>query len=170
MGLHVWWKKQQIRLINWWPPFLFTGIRVTRFGPKLREIDVALKMHWWNRNYVNVHFGGSLYAMTDPFYMLMLMENLGRDFIVWDKAASIRFKRPGKGTVTANFKIDDDDLKRVRDATASGEKYEPVFTVQVKDQTGVVVAEVDKVIYVKRKDKGAPAPNIKAPSLKDQTS
>jgi len=148
-------KGRMIRLINWWPPMLFAGIRVTRFSDDLREIDVRLKMHFWNRNYVGVHFGGSLYAMTDPFYMLMLMENLGRDYIVWDKAATVRFKRPGKGTVKATFAITESDLDKIRRETASGQKYEPVFTVQVIDAYGTVVTEVVKTLYIKRKDKGS---------------
>lgn len=134
---------------------LFAGIRVTRFSDDYREIDVCLKMHSWNRNYVGVHFGGSLYAMTDPFYMLMLMENLGRDYIVWDKAATVRFKRPGKGTVKATFAITESDLDKIRRETASGQKYEPVFTVQVIDAYGTVVTEVVKTLYIKRKDKGS---------------
>lgn len=152
MSLGKWWKSRMIRLINWWPPLFFAGIRVIHFGQGFREIEVRLKMHFWNRNYVGVHFGGSLYAMTDPFYMLMLMENLGRDYIVWDKGATIRFKRPGKGTVKARFAITEADLDRIRAATANGEKYEPVFTAQVIDESGTVVTEVDKLLYVRRKD------------------
>ncbi len=144
-----------IRLINWWPPMLFAGIRVTQISDDFREIYVSLKMHAWNRNYVGVHFGGSLYAMTDPFYMLMLMENLGRDYVVWDKAATIRFKRPGTGTVKATFTITEADLEKIRLETASGQKYEPVFTVQVIDSSGTVVTEVEKVLYIKRKDKAS---------------
>lgn len=93
--------------------------------------------------------------MTDPFYMLMLMENLGRDYIVWDKAATVRFKRPGKGTVKATFAITESDLDNIRRETASGQKYEPVFTVQVIDAFGTVVTEVVKTLYIKRKDKGS---------------
>ena len=152
MNLKLWWKSRMIRLINWWTPFIFSGIRVTHFGPGLREIEVRLKLYFWNRNYVGTHFGGSLYAMTDPFYMLMLVENLGRDYIVWDKGATIRFKRPGKGTVRARFAITEADLDRIRAATADGQKYEPLFTVQVVDESGTVVTEVDKLLYVRRKD------------------
>lgn len=142
-------------MINWWPPLFFAGIKVTRFAEDLRQIDVRLSMHFWNRNYVGTHFGGSLYAMTDPFYMLMLMQNLGREYIVWDKAASIRFKRPGTGTVTAKFAITAADLDLIRVATSSGEKFEPVYTVQVKNDSGTVIAEVEKTLYIKRKDTAA---------------
>lgn len=140
-----------IRLINWWPPLLFAGIRVTRFAEDLHEIDVELRMYFWNRNYVGTHFGGSLYSMTDPFYMLMLIELLGRDYIVWDKAAVVRFKRPGQGVVRASFRLTPQQVESIREATATGEKHEPVFTVRVIDQNETVVAEVEKTLYVKRK-------------------
>jgi len=96
------WKKFMRRhmrfFINLWPPFLVAGIRVKRLDPDWKRIDVEMNLHPWNSNYVGTHYGGSLYSMADPFYMLMLMENLGRDFVVWDKSASIRFRKPGKGT------------------------------------------------------------------------
>jgi hypothetical protein len=93
------------RWINLWPPFLGMGIRIRRIAPDMKAVDVEMKLRFWNANYVGTHFGGSLFAMTDPFYMLMLMANLGRDYIVWDKAATIRYKKPGRGTVRAEFRI-----------------------------------------------------------------
>ena len=84
------------RAVNLWPPFLGAGIRVTHVAPDMKAIDVEMKLRWWNANYVGTHFGGSLFAMTDAFYMLMLMANLGRGYIVWDKAATIRYRKPGK--------------------------------------------------------------------------
>ena len=99
-------------------------------------VDVEMKLRPWNRNYVGTHYGGSLYSMTDPFYMLMLMENLGRDYIVWDKAASIRFRKPGKGKVKAEFRLSDAQLDEIRDKLTTQEKYEPTFLVEVKDEAG----------------------------------
>src|SRR6202051_5168931 len=92
-----------LRWISLWPPFLGAGIRVKPIAPDMKAVDVEMKLRWWNANYVGTHFGGSLFAMTDAFYMLMLMANLGRDYIVWDKAASIRYRKPGQGTVRAAF-------------------------------------------------------------------
>ena len=92
-------KRHIRRLVNYWPPFLGAGIRVTRWDEDWRAIDVALPLHRWNANFVGTHYGGSLYSMVDPFYMLMLIENLGPDYVVWDKSANIRFRRPGKGRV-----------------------------------------------------------------------
>jgi len=141
------------RWINLWPPFLGAGIRVTKIAPDMKSIDVEMKLRWWNANYVGTHFGGSLFAMTDAFYMLMLMANLGRDYIVWDKAASIRYRKPGKGTVRAEFRLSDAQLDDIRDKLKTLPKYEPTFQVEVKDESGEVVAAVEKLIHVRKKDR-----------------
>jgi len=140
------------RWINLWPPFLGTGIRVKRIAPDMKAIDVEMKLRWWNANYVGTHFGGSLFALTDAFYMLMLMANLGRDYIVWDKAASIRYRKPGKGTVRAEFRLSDAQLDDIRDKLKTLPKYEPTFQVEVKDESGEVVAAVEKLIHVRKKE------------------
>lgn len=140
-----------LRAVNYWPPFFGAGIRVTYRNPSFTAVDVEMRLHFWNRNYVGTHFGGSLYSMTDPFFMLMLIENLGPEYIVWDKAASIRFRKPGRGTVRAEFRLTDAELAAVRrDADANG-KLEPTFTVQIKDEQGEVVAEVEKLLYVRKR-------------------
>jgi acyl-coenzyme A thioesterase PaaI-like protein len=139
------------RWINFWPPFLGAGIRVKRIAPDMKAIDVEMKLRWWNANYVGTHFGGSLFAMTDAFYMLMLMANLGRDYIVWDKAASIRYRRPGKGTVRAEFRLTDTQLDDIRDKLKTLPTFEPRFQVEVKDESDEVVAAVEKLIHVRKK-------------------
>jgi hypothetical protein len=110
-----------------------------------------MKLRWWNANYVGTHFGGSLFAMTDAFYMLMLMANLGRDYIVWDKAATIRYRKPGKGTVRAEFRLSDGQIEDIREKLKTLPKYEPVLSVLVKDEGGTVIAEVEKVLHVRKK-------------------
>lgn len=137
-----------LRLLNVWPPYVGAGIRVRPSGD-LRTYEVRMKLRWWNRNFVNTHFGGSLYSMCDPFFMLILIEALGRGYVVWDKAATIRFRRPGKGTVRANFHIPQERVEEIRAAADRGEKVEPVFTVEVLDEQGEVVAEVEKLLYVR---------------------
>ena len=139
------------RAMNLWPPFLGAGIKVTRLSADYREIDVRLDLRLLNRNYVGTQFGGSLYAMTDPFFMLMVMENLGRDYIVWDKAANIEFVSPGKGPVFADFHIDEHLLEEIRQHTAAGDKYLPKLHVEVRDGAGTLVARVQKTLYVRRK-------------------
>lgn len=140
------------RAVNLWPPFLGAGIRVQHIAPDMKSIDVEMKLRWWNANYVGTHFGGSLFAMTDAFYMLMLMANLGRDYIVWDKAATIRYRKPGKGTVRAEFRLTDAQLDDIREKLKTLPKYEPVFKVEVKDEQGTVIADVEKLLHVRRKD------------------
>src|SRR5271166_4135012 len=146
------------RWINFWPPFLGMGIRIQRIAPDMKAVDVEMKLRFWNANYVGTQFGGSLFAMTDAFYMLMLISNLGRDYIVWDKAATIRYRKPGKGTVRAEFRLSDSQIEDVREKLKTLPKYEPVFTVEVKDEAGVVIAEVEKLIHVRRKSTSANEP------------
>ncbi len=137
-----------LRMLSLWPPYLGAGIRV-RASADLRTFDVRMKLRLWNRNYVNTHFGGSLYSMCDPFFMLILVQALGRGYVVWDKAATIRFRRPGKGTVRATFHIPQERVEEIRAAADRGEKIEPVFTAEVLDEQGEVVAEVEKLLYVR---------------------
>jgi hypothetical protein len=139
-----------LRLVNIWPPIAGAGIRV-RWGADMKSVDVEMKLRFWNSNYVGTHYGGSLYSMADPFYMLMLMNNLGPDYIVWDKAASIRFRKPGKGKVRAEFRLTDAQLDDIRAQANALPKYEPTFTVEVKDEAGDVVAEVQKVLHIRKK-------------------
>ncbi len=139
------------RWINFWPPFLGAGIRITRIAPNMKAVDVEMKLRWWNANYVGTHFGGSLFAMTDPFYMLMLMANLGHDYIVWDKASSIRYRKPGKGTVRAEFRLTDTQLDEIRDKLKMLPKYESTFRAEVKDESGEVVAVVEKLLHIRLK-------------------
>ncbi len=141
------------RLMNLWPPFLGAGVKVKEISENFDDVKIEKKLKKWNSNYVGTHFGGSIFSMTDPFYSLILMKNLGREYIVWDKAAEIRFKKPGKGKLTAHFNISKERLKEIRDDADKNVKTEPKFTVLVKDEAGDVVAEVDKILYVRRKDK-----------------
>ena len=144
--------KRHMRVfLNFWPPFFGAGIRIRSLAPDWKAIDVEMKLRWWNRNYVGTHYGGSLYSMADPFFMLMLIENLGKDYIVWDKSASIRFRKPGRGTVFAEFRMSDEQIGEIRQALNSEEKIERVFRAEIKDESGVVIAEVEKLLHIRRK-------------------
>jgi len=144
-------RRKLLRWMRWWPPFLGMGIKVRRISEDMRAVDVEMVQRFWNTNYVGVHFGGSLFAMTDPFYMLMLMENLGREYVVWDKAASIRYRRPAKVTVRAEFRLTEEQIDEVRRAADAQSKVEPVFAVEIKDASGEVVAVVERVVHVRKK-------------------
>lgn len=141
-----------LRLFNVYPPYLGAGVRV-KASPDLHTFEVRMKLRFWNRNYVGTHFGGSLYTMCDPFFMLILMNALGRDYIVWDKEATIRFRRPGRGTVRASFHIPPERVAEIKAEADAQRKVEPVFQVNVLDEQGEVVAEVEKLLYVRRKDR-----------------
>jgi acyl-coenzyme A thioesterase PaaI-like protein len=139
------------RLFNWWPPFRASGIRVREIAPDFRSATVELRMRLFNRNYVGTHFGGSLFAMTDPFFMVLMMKNLGPEYIVWDKQGTVRFLRPARGTVTARFVIPEERIAEARPATAEGAKFEPSFRVDIVDAEGVTVADVEKVLYIRKR-------------------
>jgi acyl-coenzyme A thioesterase PaaI-like protein len=148
-------KKKRSRLqrrLNTYPPFLGAGIRIKRVSDDIGTIEVQMPLHFWNRNYVGTHFGGSLYSMCDPFFMLILIHKLGKDYVVWDKSATIRFKKPGTGTMKAVFHIPPERIEQIRAQADIHGRVEPAFQVQVMDQDGNVVAEIDKLLYVRRKD------------------
>jgi len=139
------------RLFNWWPPFRAAGIRVREIAPDFRSATVELRMRLFNRNYVGTHFGGSLFSMTDPFFMILMMKNLGPAYIVWDKQATVRFLKPARGTVTARFRMPEERVAEAREATAGGAKFEPTFRVDIVDESGVTVADVEKTLYIRKK-------------------
>jgi hypothetical protein len=142
-----------LKLMRFWPPFWGMNIRVTEANEDLTRMTVEMGLHFWNKNYVGTQFGGALYAMVDPFYMLMFIENLGPDYIVWDKAAHIQFKKPGRGKVRATFELTQEQIAAAKKAADENPKVEPVFNVQILNEIGEVVAEVEKTLYIKRKDK-----------------
>jgi len=136
-------------MANLWPPFFAAGIRVRYIGEDYRSVRVEMPLRWYNRNYVRTHFGGSLYSMTDPWFMIMLLHVLGKDYHVWDRAARIEYLAPGRGTVFAEFSLDEEMIANIRRQTAQGEKHLPEFCVEVKDEAGLVVARVHRQLYVR---------------------
>jgi acyl-coenzyme A thioesterase PaaI-like protein len=155
------------RIFNWWPPMsLGPGIRVTTIQDDFRYAKVILPIRWYNRNYVGTHFGGSLYSMCDPMYMAMLINILGPNYIVWDKAATIDYRKPGKGLVSAEFQLSDELIDSLRDMQPD-EKRLVDLTVVVKDEEGGVVAHVVKTEYIRRKASrlpGTPPPTTTVPT------
>jgi hypothetical protein len=123
---------------------------VTYIANDFREIRVKLPLSWRTRNYVGTLFGGSIYASVDPMYMIMLIHLLGRDYVVWDKAATIRFRKPGRTTLFATFRVDEAELDAIRAATLSGEPIDRTYNIDLIDSEGTVHASVEKVIYIRR--------------------
>ncbi len=140
------------RFMRFWPPFLGAGIRISYMSQDLRTVETRMRLRFWNRNFVGTHFGGSLYAMCDPFFMLILMEGLGPDYIVWDIGAKIDFKKPGRLEVSAKFTVPEETISRLKNTLKPGEKEVLTFKTQVTDSTGLVIADVEKNVYIRRKD------------------
>jgi acyl-coenzyme A thioesterase PaaI-like protein len=138
-------------LFRLWPPFRGMGIRVREIAPDFRRVVVELRQLALNRNWVGTHFGGSMFAMADPFYMIMMMQVLGRDYVVWDKAGSIRFLKPGRGTLVAHFEVTQAMVDEVLERTAAGGKFEPTYAVDVRNAEGETVARVEKTLHIRRK-------------------
>jgi acyl-coenzyme A thioesterase PaaI-like protein len=150
--LKGWIQRYPRLMFNLYPPLLGAGIRITRIRADWKEVDVEMRLRRWNANYVGTHYGGSLYSMTDPFYMVMLINILGRDYVVWDKSASIRFRRPGRGTVYAKYRISEEQVAEIREALKTEEKIEREFPVEVKSDSGEVIAEVKKLLHFRKKE------------------
>lgn len=142
-------------VLNWWPPFLFSGIKVLELADDWSRVRVRLGLRWYNHNYVNTHYGGSLFSMTDPFYMLMLMHRLGRDYVVWDKKAEIKFIKAVRQDVYAAFEISNEQIADFKRQLESEEKIEPRFEVDIRDREDLLVAKVWKTVHIARKSRPA---------------
>lgn len=139
------------RLLNLYPPYIGAGVKIEYISNDWKELRVSMRVHWYNRNAVGTHFGGSLYSMIDPHLMLLLMKLLGKDYYVWDKSASIDFIKATKEKVTAKIKITDEDIKEIKQKTKNGEKYLPTFIIDIRDESGELVASAEKIIYIRKK-------------------
>ena len=157
------------RRFNLFPAYRATGGRVTYVADDLREVRVELRLRRLTRNLVGTLFGGSLYGAVDPLYMVMLMRILGPEFVVWDRAATIRFRRPGRGTLYATFRIDEEELAAIRGAVAREGRVDRTYRIDLVDADGVVHAEVDKTIYVASRA-AHEARQARLPSEPDTTS
>ena len=144
------WRSRVTRWgFNWFPAYRGTGARIEHIASDWTEVRIRLPLSWRTRNYVGTIFGGSLYGAIDPIYMIMLIKLLGKDYEVWDKAATIRFKKPGRSTLRATFRLDDVELDRIkRDVAASG-KTERTYTVELKDGEGTVCMSCDKLVTIR---------------------
>lgn len=136
---------------NLFPAYRATGARIVYIDRDFREVRVKLPLSWRTRNYVGTIFGGSMYGAVDPVYMIMLIKRLGPGYVVWDKSASIRFRRPGRDTLHATFLLEDTELEAIRSALETDESVERAYTVELVDGEGTVHAVVEKVIYIRRR-------------------
>ena len=139
-------------IFNLWPPFLGTGIKVVSISDDFKDVKLLLKLRFYNKNYINTQFGGSLFAMTDPFFTFMLLKQLGKDYLICDQSASINYISFGKGNVKANLKLTDIDIQTIKDKTASGEKFLPSFNIEILDASDEkIISKVTRILYVKKR-------------------
>jgi acyl-coenzyme A thioesterase PaaI-like protein len=132
------------------PAYRGTGARVTYVASDFREVRVELPLSWRTRNYVGTIFGGSLYGAVDPVYMIMLIKILGPSYTVWDKAAAIRFRRPGRSTLSARFALDEEEIRTIRELAEKNSSIDRVYRVDLADAAGLVHASVEKTVYIRR--------------------
>jgi len=130
---------------------LGAGIKLKHIAKDWTHIRVVLPLRWYNRNIVGVQYGGSLYSMADPWFMLMLMQILGKDYIVWDQAATIHFKQPGRSTVSADFRITEQQIQEIKAHVQQHGKGNFTMQTQVLNPQNEVIATVEKVLYVRYK-------------------
>lgn len=139
------------KAINFYGPFVGAGVKLDEMTKDYRHAKVSMPLRFYNKNYMGTQFGGSLYSMVDPWYMLMLIKNLGRDYIVWDKGANIQFKKPGKGKVFAEFNLSQETIDEIKAYVEVNTKMDYTFKVEVKDENGTLICQIDKVVYVRKK-------------------
>ncbi len=139
-------------LLNLFPPYWGTGARAVFLSSDFKEVQIRLPLFWRTRNYVGTIFGGSIYASADPIFMLQLIELLGKNYVVWDKSASIRFLRPGNKTLFARFLVSDEQLNRIKRDVADKQEIDLTREVDFSDMEGTVYAKVSKVLYIADKE------------------
>lgn len=139
------------KFISYYAPYLGAGVRLKKMSKDFRFCRVEMPLTILNKNYVGTQFGGSLYSMVDPWYMLMLIKNLGEDYIVWDKAATINFRKPGTGRVHAEFKLTQEVIDSIKNHLETAVKMDKHFLVEIRDETDRLIADVDKTLYIRKK-------------------
>ncbi len=136
---------------NLFPAYRGTGGRVVYIAEDWREVRVKIPLSWRTKNYVGTIYGGSLYGAIDPIYMLMLIHILGPEYIVWDKAAKIRFRKPGKDTLYVDFHLSEDEIDEIKRLAENAKSVDRIYDLELKDKNGVVHAEIEKTLYISKK-------------------
>jgi len=137
---------------NLFPAYRGTGGRVTYIADDWHEVKVKIPLSWRTRNYVGTIYGGSIYGAVDPIYMLMLMKILGTEYTIWDKAAKIRFKKPGRDTLFVDFVLTADEIYEIKRLAETERSIDRIYELELKDRNGVVHAQIEKTIYISKKD------------------
>ncbi len=136
---------------NWSPMYRRSTGKIIEVSNDLHYVKVKIPISIKNRNYVGSIFGGSLFSATDPIYMIQLMNILKEDYIVWDKDASIKYKRPAKENVYAEFSFSQDEINEIKSQVANNGEFNLVKTLNLVNKQNVVFAEISKTIYIANK-------------------
>lgn len=139
------------KLMNFFPTYRRTGGRVIFISDNWVDVHIRLKLGWGTRNYVGTMFGGSMASAADPIFMIQLMRILGDNYIVWDKAASIRFKRPGNQTLYCRFYLPQELLDTIKKRVETEKEFDLELATDWVDKTGKVYATVSKILYIAEK-------------------
>jgi acyl-coenzyme A thioesterase PaaI-like protein len=139
-------------LMNWYPMYFGTGGKILFWSDDSHEIQLRLRLNPWTYNYVGTMFGGSMFSTCDPFYMLMWLKILGKNYVVWDKSASIRFKKPGKETLFAHLIISDEMIEVVKQKVKVNKEVNLPFIINWVDKDGIIYAEIERTIYIAERE------------------
>lgn len=135
---------------NLFPCFRASGGRLTYIAADWKEVHLTVPLNWRTRNYVGTIFGGSMFAASDPMFMLMLIKILGSQYVIWDKSGYIRFRKPGRARLTGRFVVTDEDIEAIRSTLETEPKVERTFKTTLVDAAGEVHAEIERLVHIRR--------------------
>jgi hypothetical protein len=133
------------------PMYRRSVARIIYVSENLQEVVIKIPLNYKNRNYVGSIYGGSMLSATDPIYMTQLMNILGNDFVVWDKATTVRYKRPAREQVFAKFIFSDEEIIQIKNEIILKNEIDLIKKVNIVNKSDEVFAEVTKTIYISQK-------------------
>lgn len=133
---------------NWSPMYRRTTAKLVEVSDDLYYVKIRLKLNWKNRNYAGTIFGGSMLAATDPIYMIQLLQILGNDYVVWDKAVEARYKKPAKSTIYGEFIFSEEEINSIKQKVKEEQQIDIVKTMNLVDKDQQIVATFNKTLYI----------------------
>ena len=134
------------------PMYRRSTARIVEVSDDLMRVQIRLPISWKNKNYVGSVFGGSMFSAVDPIPMVQLINVIGDGYVVWDKAAHVRFRAPARQDLYAEFVYTQAQVDGIAAMADAEGETEITVTTQLTDQDQTTVfCEVDKTIYVATK-------------------
>lgn len=135
------------------PMYRRSTARIIYVADDLKNVTVKIPLSYKNKNYVGSIFGGSLFAAVDPIPMIQLMYLLEEKYIVWDKSAQIRFKRPAREHVYATFEFTKEEIEEIIQKVEANKEIEHPKITYITNKIGdIIYCEVTKMIYIADKE------------------